>query len=246
VAPLREGIVASTKPWASIGEGKTHVKSAEDCVVTKALPSSRLQRTVVHGTFSFPYPDDLPGELGPGIPHHVFCYGAQVAAVEVDRELGTVHVKDMVAIHDIGRAINPPAAQGQIEGGVGQGIGYALYEQLRRREDGTWIDSFAEYLLPTALDTPNIAAELIEYPEASGPSEPRALENRERWPQPQPSLTLSLTPLVCGSPDCLSSPRIWSDEQFHRSKLDGIHETTVGDTQLRDDRQGQDGHSHER
>lgn len=169
MAPLREEIVAWTKPCASIGDGKAHVKGAADRVVTKALPSSRLPRIAVHGTFSFPYPDDLPGELGPGIPHHVFCYGAQVAAVEVDRELGTVHFKDMVAIHDIGRAINPPAAQGQIEGGVGQGIGYALYEQLRRREDGTWIDSFAEYLLPTALDTPNIAAELIEYPEASGP-----------------------------------------------------------------------------
>jgi CO/xanthine dehydrogenase Mo-binding subunit len=168
VTPLREEIVASTKSWASIGEGKTHVKGAADCVVTKALPSSRLPRIIVHGTFSFPYPDDLPGELGPGIPHHIFCYGAQVAAVEVDRELGTVHVKDMVAIHDIGRAINPPAAEGQIEGGVGQGIGYALYEQLRRREDGTWIDSFAEYLLPTALDVPHIGAELIEYPEAPG------------------------------------------------------------------------------
>jgi CO/xanthine dehydrogenase Mo-binding subunit len=124
---------------------------------------------VGQGTFSFAYVDDLPGELEPGIPHHIFCYGAQVAAVEVDRELGTVQVKHMVAIHDLGRAINPPAAQGQIEGGLGQGIGYALYVQLRRREDGTWIDGFAEYLLPTALGTPDIAVELIECPEDSGP-----------------------------------------------------------------------------
>lgn len=149
----------------SEGDPGVHVSSGE--LATRAGKEGR--RLVGQGTFSFPYPDDLPGELGPGIPHHIFCYGAQVAAVEVDSELGTVHVKDMVAIHDIGRAINPPAAQGQIEGGVGQGIGYALYEQLRRREDGTWIDSFAEYLLPTALDVPHIAAELIEYPEASGP-----------------------------------------------------------------------------
>jgi CO/xanthine dehydrogenase Mo-binding subunit len=73
---------------------------------------SRVLRTALsrrrpggQGTFSFRYPDDLPGELGPGTPYHVFCYGAQVAAVEVDRELGTVRVKDMVAIQDLGRAI---------------------------------------------------------------------------------------------------------------------------------------------
>jgi CO/xanthine dehydrogenase Mo-binding subunit len=70
---------------------------------------------------------------------------------------------------DIGRAVNPPAAEAYIEGGMGQGIGYALCEQLHRREDGTWVDNFTEYLLPTAFDTPNMGAELIKYPEASGP-----------------------------------------------------------------------------
>jgi len=148
-------------------EGDPHVHASSGELATQARREGRRLRG--HGTFSFSYPVDLPGELGPGIPHHIFCYGAQVAVVEVDRELGTVDVKEIVAIHDVGRAINPPAAEGQIEGGVGQGIGYALYEQLRRREDGTWIDNLTEYLLPTALDTPNIAAELIECPEASGP-----------------------------------------------------------------------------
>ncbi|MGD0879217.1 MAG: xanthine dehydrogenase family protein molybdopterin-binding subunit, partial [Anaerolineales bacterium] len=75
-------------------------------------------------TFSFPYPESrTPPHLPIGMPHIMFCFGCQVARVEVDPELGKVHVTHIVAIHDVGRAINQSGVEGQIEGGVSMGLG---------------------------------------------------------------------------------------------------------------------------
>jgi CO/xanthine dehydrogenase Mo-binding subunit len=127
----------------------------------------------IHGeaTFSFPYPEDkTPQHLPIGMPHMMFVFGAQVARVEVDPELGTVCVTDLVAIHDVGRAINRAGVEGQIEGAVAQGIGYALYESVRLKDSSQWVDGFTEYLIPTAEDMPpNLECVIVEMPEASGP-----------------------------------------------------------------------------
>jgi CO/xanthine dehydrogenase Mo-binding subunit len=122
-------------------------------------------------TFSFPYPEDkTPQHLPIGMPHVMFVFGAQVARVEVDPELGTVRVTDLVAIHDVGRAINRAGVEGQIEGAVAQGIGYALYESVRLKDSGQWVDGFTEYLIPTAEDMPpNLECVIVEVPESSGP-----------------------------------------------------------------------------
>jgi len=121
-------------------------------------------------TFSFPYPPEItPANLPPGLPHVVFCYSAHVARVEVDPDLGSVEIKEIVAIHDVGRAINPVGVEGQIEGAVAMGVGYALQEEVRLKADGAWTDSFSEYLLPTTLDTPLITPVILEHPEPSGP-----------------------------------------------------------------------------
>ncbi len=122
-------------------------------------------------TFSFPYPEaTTPKHLPVGMPHGMFVFGGQVARVEVDRDLGTVEVTDLVAIHDVGQAINRAGVEGQIEGGVATGIGYALYESVRLKDNGQWVDGFTEYLLPTAEDVPaRIESVIVEVPEASGP-----------------------------------------------------------------------------
>lgn len=121
-------------------------------------------------TFSFPYPESTtPQHLPIGMPHVLFCFGAQVARVEVDPELGTVEVTHFTAIHDVGKVINRPGVEGQIEGGVATGLGYALYETMLRKGQA-WVDSFTEYLLPTAVDLPeNYQTILLEIPEESGP-----------------------------------------------------------------------------
>ncbi len=122
-------------------------------------------------TFSFPYPDGTtPGHLPIGMPHVMLVFGAQIARVEVDPELGTVEVTDLVAVHDVGRAINRAAVEGQIEGGVAMGIGYALHESVSLKQNGQWVDSFTEYLIPTAKDMPvRLQSVILEVPEASGP-----------------------------------------------------------------------------
>ena len=104
------------------------------------------------------------------MPHVLFCFGAQVARVEVDPELGTVNVTHLTAIHDVGRVISRVGVEGQIEGGAVMGLGYALYESMDVKESGQWVDSFTEYLLPTSKDVPTVHENIIlEIPEESGP-----------------------------------------------------------------------------
>jgi CO/xanthine dehydrogenase Mo-binding subunit len=84
--------------------------------------------------------------------------------------LGTVEVTDLAAIHDLGRVINRMTAEGQIEGGVIMGLGYALYEDMFLKSNGQWVDSFTEYLLPTTCEMPgNLEVIMLEYPELDGP-----------------------------------------------------------------------------
>ena len=119
----------------------------------------------------FPYPEaTTPAHLPAGMPHVKYVFAAQVVRVEVDPQLGTVEVKEVVAIHDLGRVINRATAEGQIEGGVVMGLGYALLEDMFLKPNNTWVDSFTEYLLPTSLDIPaKIEVEMLEYPEEDGP-----------------------------------------------------------------------------
>ncbi|MBL7161038.1 MAG: xanthine dehydrogenase family protein molybdopterin-binding subunit [Anaerolineales bacterium] len=122
-------------------------------------------------TFSFPYPEETtPQHLPIGMPHVIFCFGAQIVRVEVDPEIGNVDVTHLVAIHDVGRVISKPAVEGQIEGAVATGLGYALYEEMPLKEHQQWVDSFTEYLIPTTKDVPlNYEIIILEVPEASGP-----------------------------------------------------------------------------
>ncbi len=126
---------------------------------------------LVEASACFPYPEaTTPQHLPIGLPHVKFLFGAQVARVEVDAELGIVEVTDLVAIHDPGKVINRLGAEGQIEGGVVMGIGYALYEDMSLKSNDQWINCFTEYLLPTSLDVPiNLEVQMLEYPEGDGP-----------------------------------------------------------------------------
>src|SRR5204863_705823 len=84
-----------------------------------------------------------------------FPYGVHVAAVEVDRETGTIKILDYLVTEDIGRKINPMLIEGQMAGGLAQGIGGALLEEFVYDEDGQPLaTSFMDYLLPTAMEIP--------------------------------------------------------------------------------------------
>lgn len=102
---------------------------------------------------------------GQGAPYAVYGYGAHLAEVEVDSRLGTVRVLRITAAHDVGRAINPVLVEGQIEGGVAQGIGMALMEEFTPGKG----ENLHDYLIPTIGDVPPIDSILVESPSAVGP-----------------------------------------------------------------------------
>jgi CO/xanthine dehydrogenase Mo-binding subunit/aerobic-type carbon monoxide dehydrogenase small subunit (CoxS/CutS family) len=92
------------------------------------------------------------------------------AVVEVDPDTGLVTVRRYVAAHDVGRAINPRAAEGQVEGGVSMGLGFALSESVKLGAEGQVLNpNFADYKIPTILDVPETEAILVEVPAAYGP-----------------------------------------------------------------------------
>lgn len=98
-----------------------------------------------------------------------YGFAAQAVEVEVDTETGEVTVLKIAAAHDVGRAINPMAVEGQIHGGVSMGLGYGLFEELVVQEGEVLNPNFADYALPTALDMPPIESIIIETDDPAGP-----------------------------------------------------------------------------
>jgi CO/xanthine dehydrogenase Mo-binding subunit len=107
---------------------------------------------------------------GQGDAHAGFAFAAHRAVVDVDLDLGLVKVVEIATAQDVGRVLNPLQVLGQIEGGIAQGVGLAVMEELIVR-DGVIVNaSFTDYLLPTALDMPVVrVAALIEEPEPNAP-----------------------------------------------------------------------------
>jgi CO/xanthine dehydrogenase Mo-binding subunit/aerobic-type carbon monoxide dehydrogenase small subunit (CoxS/CutS family) len=104
-------------------------------------------------------------ENGQGFPYSTYAFGAQAAVVEVDGETGMVRVLKVAAAHDVGRAINPLSVEGQIQGGVLMGQGYALQEEFIPG----LTKNFKTYAIPTISDMPEIIPIIIEDPEPTGP-----------------------------------------------------------------------------
>jgi xanthine dehydrogenase D subunit len=114
-------------------------------------------------------PTEAPDERGRGNVHAGFAVAAHRAVVDVDLELGLVRVVRVDTAQDIGKAINPAAVVGQIEGGIMQGVGLAVMEEIVLDEGVMKNASFTDYLLPTFLDAPEVEAILIEEPDHWGP-----------------------------------------------------------------------------
>ena len=114
-------------------------------------------------------PTEAPDERGRGNVHAGFAVAAHRAVVDVDPELGLVRVVRVDTAQDVGKAINPAAVLGQIEGGIMQGVGLAVMEEIILDEGVMKNASFTDYLLPTFLDAPEVEAILIEEPDHWGP-----------------------------------------------------------------------------
>ena len=114
-------------------------------------------------------PTEELDENGQGNCHVAFAFVAHRAVVDVDVELGLVKVIQIATAQDVGRVLNPIAALGQIEGGIAQGLGLAVMEEIVLDNGKMRNPSFTDYLLPTALDAPQVVAIMIEEPEPQAP-----------------------------------------------------------------------------
>lgn len=130
-----------------------------------ALPADKLHGNVLMGEATFDPPATPLDDMGQGNPYGTYGFGAQVAEVEVDVDLGTVKVLHVWAAHDVGAAINPLQVEGQVHGGVAQGLGLALMEEFIPGRT----ENLHDYLIPTFGDVPPIDVYLIEDPEPTGP-----------------------------------------------------------------------------
>ncbi len=108
-------------------------------------------KLVGEGFFAHPVSDR---DYGDGLPHCLYAFITQVASVVVDAETGEVRVGEILSIPDCGRAVNPQGVEGQCEGGLAQGIGYALYEDCIIEKGEFLTKNFSTYIIPTALDVP--------------------------------------------------------------------------------------------
>jgi CO/xanthine dehydrogenase Mo-binding subunit len=126
-----------------------------------ALCVSRQVGLAAHG-WAVPPPTTFDLETGQGEAYICYSWSANVVEVEVDTTTGQTRVTRVWSGHDTGRVINPTTAEGQVEGGVVQGLGYALVEEHALKDGRILNDQFSTYIIPTTLDTPDIEAILVE------------------------------------------------------------------------------------
>jgi len=104
-----------------------------------------------------------------------WTFGSQGVEIEVDIETGQIKVLEVVSCFDVGKVINPQLIEGQVEGGIVQGIGSALFEELIIKDGEVKNDSFVDYKIPTADDMPKMTIKFVENPEETGPFGARAI-----------------------------------------------------------------------
>jgi CO/xanthine dehydrogenase Mo-binding subunit len=130
----------------------------------RARPPFRVEKTYVQSDAIHWDDQTYRGDAYP-----VYGWACTIADVAVDLDTGEVRVTDLTTAVDCGRAIHPVMAQGQIEGGVLQAVGWATIEEIKMRDGRYLNDRLATYLIPTALDAPRIKTILVENPYSRGP-----------------------------------------------------------------------------
>ncbi len=129
------------------------------------LNGEPIEETVTHRHVET-FPLD---ENGQGDADVTYAFSAHRAVVDVDAELGLVRVVELATAQDVGKALNPQAVEGQIEGGTAQGLGLAILEEIQVRDGRVLNASFTDYLLPTILDMPPVRTEILELADPNAP-----------------------------------------------------------------------------
>jgi len=120
-------------------------------------------------TFGGKY-DPIHGSGSQSVTDRAPSFCAQIAEVEVDEETGEVDLLNLAVVQEVGRAINPMTVEGQMQGGAVQGVGWALYEEMRYDDDGQLLSgSWMDYAMPDAVQASPIQTQIVEVPSISGP-----------------------------------------------------------------------------
>jgi CO/xanthine dehydrogenase Mo-binding subunit len=146
------------------------VRVAEDLPWREAVAAC-VRAQVGMAAHGWAIPPETTFDLGTGQGEPYICYSfsANTVEVELDTETGEASVMRVVSGHDAGRVVNPTTGEGQIEGGVVQGLGYALTEEHAVRDGKILNDQFSTYIIPTPLDVPEIKSVLVEHAYPWGP-----------------------------------------------------------------------------
>jgi CO/xanthine dehydrogenase Mo-binding subunit len=152
-------------------------ENADEAAVAAALAARGRARGPERWDECYEHPDwvDWDEERYQGDAYPTFAWAAYVAQVAVDPLSGEAAVEAFTAVQDVGRVVNPALAQGQIEGGVAQGVGFALLEEVAWREGRMANNRLSTYIIPTALDLPRIRALFRETPAGYGPEGAKGL-----------------------------------------------------------------------
>jgi len=170
---LAAGVMDERREDLELVEGRVRVKghperSLEYDRVVRAAHFRAGGQTLVAEAFYDP-PNEMLSKDLKGNVSATYGFAAQAVLVEVDEATGKVDVLKMASAHDVGRALNPAAAEGQIHGGIHMGLGYALCEELVIAGGRVLNPQFMEYALVPAADMPEIAIQLIESVDEAGP-----------------------------------------------------------------------------
>src|SRR5256885_8456112 len=122
----------------------------------------------------------LDPDTGQANAHMQFAFAAHRAVVDVDTELGLVKVVELATAQDVGKAINPQAVEGQLEGGAAQGLGLAVMEEIQVEDGVIRNPSFTDYLLPTILDMPPVRMDILELGDPNSPYGLKGVGSRRR------------------------------------------------------------------
>jgi CO/xanthine dehydrogenase Mo-binding subunit len=163
---------ASRMTWMASGAVQTACRAVKDELERRGGRLEPGEEIDLERIYRHPRTAPLDPETGQVTDeraHVAYAVAAMRAVVEVDVELGLTRVVWIGTAQDVGKAVNPQAVYGQIEGGTAQGLGLALMEEIQTRDGLITNASFTDYLIPTTLDMPPVVAELVEEPEPDAP-----------------------------------------------------------------------------
>lgn len=153
-------------------DGKVEVKGLpEKHIMLKDLykdAASKGRRLRVEKSFTA-HTTRMDDETGQGAPYWPYTFATYCVEVEVDTETGKVDVLKAVCVQDVGRAVNPMLVEGQIEGGFAMGMSWAIHEDLGLENGKIKNNNYSKYIIPTALDMPEIESIIVEDPESTAP-----------------------------------------------------------------------------